>query len=142
MKYVLRIAVVVAMAFIALQVFGPEISNFIFQDDLRDSAAQMGYRTGVAPLNSDEDIRNIVINKAEKHDIVLDPKQVTVERIGTGEATTWYIAVDYTVTVDLLVYKLPLHFNPTSRGGNFWARVESPPAPAKPAPPQKAKSQK
>lgn len=142
MKYALRIAVIGAVVFFFWQVLGPEIINFIFQDDLKDSAAQMGYRTGVAPLSSDEDIRNIVIHKAERHDIVLDPRQITVERIGTGEATTWYIVVDYTVIVDLLVYKLPLHFRPTSRGGGFWARVESPPPPAKPVPAQKGKQQK
>ena len=134
MKYVFWIAVIVAVVFAAWQVLAPGVANFIFQDDLKDSSAQMGYRTGMARLNTDDEIRDTVIRKAAQHDIVLDPKQVTVERSGAGEYTTWYIAVDYTVKADLLVYSLPLHFKPTSKGGGFWPKVESPPPPAKPAP--------
>jgi hypothetical protein len=119
MKYVFWIAVAVAAVFVFWQILGPEITNVIFQDELKDTSAQLGYRTGVAPLNSDEEIRNMVIRKAEKHDIVLDPRQVTVERNGSGEYTGWYVAVDYTVKVDLRVYSFPLHFHPTSKGGRF-----------------------
>ncbi len=128
MKYVFRIALVVAVIMAAWQILVPEVTNMIFQDEVHDSAAQMGYRTGAAPLNSDEEIRNIVIRKAAKHDIELDPKQVTVQRSGVGEYTTWYIAVDYTVKVDLLVYSFPLHFMPTSKGGMFGGIGVSEPA--------------
>jgi hypothetical protein len=119
MKYVFRIALAVAVIVACWQILVPEVTNMIFQDEVHDSAAQMGYRTGVAPLNSDEEIRNLVIRKAAKHDIELDPKQVTVQRNGVGEYTTWYVAVDYTAKVDLLVYSFKLHFNPTSKGGMF-----------------------
>jgi hypothetical protein len=91
----------------------------VFQDELRDSAAQLGWRTGVTPPNSDEELRNIVIRKAAKHDIRLDPKQVTVRHSGTGEYMAWYIAVDYSVPVNLLVYSYSLHFTPTSTGGKL-----------------------
>jgi hypothetical protein len=94
-------------------------SPYYFQDELQDSAAQLGWRTGVAPPNSDDELRKIVISKAARHEIQLDPRQVTVRHSGTGEYTTWYIAVDYTVPVDLLVYSYRLHFNPTSRAGKL-----------------------
>lgn len=142
MKYVFRIAVAVALVSTLWQVLGPEISNVIFQDELKDISAQLGWRTGVAAPASEEDVRNLVIRKAERHDIILDPKQVTVERTGSGEQVVLFIAVDYTVSVDLLVYKLPLHFNPTSKGGGLWGSVESPPPPARPALQQKPKSEK
>ncbi|MGB8011639.1 MAG: hypothetical protein WCF68_08500 [Terriglobales bacterium] len=119
MKYVVWIAVVVAAAVAGWRILEPEITNIIFQDELRDSAAQLGWRTGVAPPNSDEDLRNIVIRKAATHGIPVGPKQVTVRRRGTGESMTWYIAVDYTVPVDLFVYSYSLHFAPTSTGGRF-----------------------
>lgn len=128
MKYVFRIALVVAIIMACWQILVPEVTNMIFQDEVHDSAAQMGYRTGAAPLNSDEEIRNLVIRKAAKHDIELDPKQVTVQRSGVGEYTTWYVAVDYTVKVDLLVFSLPLHFMPTSKGGMFGGIGSSEPA--------------
>ncbi len=128
MKYVFRIALVVAVILACWQVLVPEVTNMIFQDEVHDSAAQIGYRTGVAPLNSDEEIRNLVIHKAAKHEIELDPKQVTVQRIGVGEYTTWYIAVDYTVKVDLLMLSFPLHFTPSSKGGMFGGIGSSEPA--------------
>jgi len=138
MKYVFRIALVVAVIMAGWEILAPEVTNMIFQDELHDSAAQIGYRTGVAPLNSDEEIRNIVIRKAEKHDIELNPKQVTVQRTGMGESTTWYVAVDYTVKVDLLVYSFPLHFTPSSKGGMFGgigvSEPASTPSPAKAVP--------
>jgi hypothetical protein len=128
MKYVFGIAIVVAVVMAGWEVLAPEVTSVIFQDELRDTSAQLGWRTGVAPPNSDEDLRNIVIRKAEKHDIVLDPKQVTVQRTGEGEYTYWHIAVDYSVPVDLLVYSFKLRFRPTSKGGKFGGIVVSEPA--------------
>ena len=119
MKYIFGIAIVVAVVMAGWATLAPEVTNIIFQDELRDTAAQLGWRTGVSPPNSDEDLRNIVIRKAEKHEIRLNPKQVTIQHGGTPEYPTWYIAVDYTVPVNLFVYSFTMHFNPTSKGGRF-----------------------
>lgn len=119
MKYVFGIAIVAAVAMAGWEILEPEITNIVFQDELRDTAAQLGWRTGVSPPNSDEELRNIVIRKAAKHEIPLHSKQVTVRRKGTPEYPVWYIAVDYTVTVNLLVYSFSLHFSPTSTGARF-----------------------
>jgi hypothetical protein len=119
MKYVFGIAVVVAAIMAAWEMFEPQFTNILFQDELRDSAAQLGWRTGVSPPNSDEDLRNIVIRKAASHDIKLVPEQITVRHTGSGEHTTWYIAVDYTVPVNLVAYSYSLHFNATSAGNKF-----------------------
>ena len=43
MKYVLRIALVVAVILACWQVLVPEVTNMIFQDEVHDSAAQIGY---------------------------------------------------------------------------------------------------
>ncbi len=119
MKYVFWIALVVAAGMAGWRIVKPEITNLVFQDELQDAAAQLGWRTGVTPPNSDEELRNIVIRKAAKHDIALDPNQVMVRHTGTGEYTSWYIAVDYTVPVDLVVSSFTRHFNPTSKGEKF-----------------------
>jgi hypothetical protein len=119
MKYAFWIALVVAVVMAGWKILEPEIANIVFQDELRDSAAQLGWRSGVSPPNSDEELRNIVIRKAARHEIELSPKQVTVRRSGKPENPVIYIAVDYTVPVDLLVYSYSLHFTPTSTGGKF-----------------------
>ena len=120
MKYVFGIAVVVAVIFIVWQFAAPEVANIELQDDLHDLAAQAGSRIGLSsPPHSDEELRNSIIRKAGKYDILLDPKQVTVKRSGTDQAPTFFLAVDYTIPVHLPGYTYTLHFNPTSDGRRF-----------------------
>jgi hypothetical protein len=82
-KYIIGITIVVAAITAGWKMFEPEFTNVLFQDDLRDTAAQLGWRTGLSPPNSDEDLRNIVIRKAASHDIRLAPEQVLVRHSGT-----------------------------------------------------------
>ncbi len=113
MKYVFGIAVLLAMVNVAWQIGMPELHNVEFQDDLKDLSAQMGFRTGAAPPSSDDDLRASVIRKAARYGIELTPQQVTVQRGGTSEYPTFYLAADYTVPVNLLVYTYKLHFTPS-----------------------------
>ena len=119
MKYVFWIAIVVGVVMAGWEILEPVITNIVFQDELHDMAAQLGWHTGLSVPNSDEELRNIVIRKAAKHEIQLEPKQVTIRRSLTPENPVLYIAVDYTVPVNLLVYSFSLHFSPTSVGGRF-----------------------
>jgi len=119
MKRVFWIAVVVAVVMAGWQILAPAITNIVFQDELHDMAAQLGARIGLSPPSSDEELRNIVIRKAEAHDIPLQPGQVTVRRSGKTDSPVLFITVDYTVPVNLLVYSFTLHFNPSSTGGRF-----------------------
>ena len=118
MKYVFRIAVIAAVVFAAWTILEPEVTNIVFQDELHDLAAQPSWRPGMSAPNSDEELRNMVVRKAETHDIALDPKQVTVRRTETPENPV-YIAVDYTVPVNLFVYSYSRHFGASSTGGRF-----------------------
>jgi len=118
MKYVFRIAVIAAVVFAAWTILEPEITNILFQDDLHDLAAQPSWRPGMSAPNSDEELRNMVVRKAETHDIALDPEQVTVRRTQTLENPV-YIAVDYTVPVNLFVYSYSRNFRASSTGSRF-----------------------
>jgi hypothetical protein len=119
MKYIFVIALVVAVLFAGWQVLEPEITNVMLQDELHDMSLQPAWRPGMSAPSSDEELRLAVIRGAARHDITLDPKQITVRRIGQGETQQIYIAVDYTVPVNLLVRSFELHFNPSSTGGRF-----------------------
>jgi hypothetical protein len=118
MKYVFWIAVMVAVVFAGWTILEPEITNILFQDDLHDLAAQPSWRPGMSAPNSDEELRNMVVRKAETQDIALDLKQVTVRRTETPENPV-YIAVDYTVPVNLFVYSYSRHFTASSTGSRF-----------------------
>lgn len=119
MKYVFGIAAVVAAIIVVWQFAAPELANVEFQDDLHDLSAQVGSRIGLSTPKSDEEIRNIIIRKAANYDILLRPEQVTVKRSGPDHAPVFYLAVDYTVPVNLPGYTFTLHFSPTSAGGRF-----------------------
>ena len=115
MKYVFRIAVIVAVVFAGWTILEPEITNIVFQDELHDLAAQPSWRPGMSAPNSDEELRNTVVRKAENHDIALDLKPVTVRRTETPENPV-YIAVDSTVPVNRFVYSYSRHFRASSTG--------------------------
>jgi hypothetical protein len=119
MKYVVWGALVVAVGMIGWQVVGAEITNTMFRDELREMTQQLTNRLGLTPPTSEEELRDLVVRKADKHEIPLDPKQVTVRITGPSGHRTIYIAVDYRVPVNLLVYSFNLHFAPTSTGVTF-----------------------
>ena len=107
--------VVLALAGVAgWRVASCELANLELRDDMRDLAAQIGSRIGLTPASSDEDFRSAVIRKAEEHEIQLEPGQVTVQRTGTAEAPTIYLAADYKVRVKLLGFAFAFHFTPSS----------------------------
>lgn len=119
MRYVFWITVVLGVIFVAYQFAAPELANIEFQDDLHDFSTQMSSRIGLTSPRSDEELRQIIIRRAEKYDIMLEPKQVTVKRSGTDQAPVFFLAVDYTVTINLPGYTVILHYSPTSAGGRF-----------------------
>jgi hypothetical protein len=102
---------VVILVVVALfQVAPPIMANFSFQDDLR----QVAMMDGAAYQKTDDDVRNDVMRKVREHDLPIDPKQVTVQRISTPGLAAVYVAADYTVTVNLPGYSFDMHFNPSS----------------------------
>ena len=108
-----------AVVMVSWQILEAHITNIVFQDELRDMSAQLGSSIGLSPPSSDEELRDIVIRKAQKHKIPLDPKQVTVRTSGPPGRRVIYIAVNYTVPVNLLVCSFSLQFTPTSTGIKF-----------------------
>lgn len=109
---------VVAIGFVIYacwQIVPPELSNYSFQDDLRNIAM-----TGASnPHETDQALLDAVIKKAEEHQITLTPEQVTVQRIGTPGAPAVYVAADYSVPVQLPAYSFTLHFTPSSGNKGF-----------------------
>lgn len=113
-KLILGLAILSLAVAAGWQIASCEIANLELQIDMRDIAAQVASRIGLEAPNSDEDLRNAVIHKAEEHDIQLEPAQVTVKHIGSGKTVVIYLAADYKTRVNLLLYSFNLHFTPSS----------------------------
>ena len=74
---------------------------------------------GSNPHETDQSLVESVIKKAQDHDIQLTPEHVTLQRIGTPGAPAVYLAVDYSVPVNLPGYSFTLHFTPSSGNKGF-----------------------
>jgi len=109
-KALVGLAVLVLVVVALFQVLPPVMANFSFTDDLR----QVAMMAGANPQRTDDDVRNDVLKKAKEHDLPIDEKQVTVQRVLTPGLMAVYVAADYTVPINLPGYSFELHFNPSS----------------------------
>ncbi|HTS36502.1 MAG TPA: hypothetical protein VMH04_12560 [Candidatus Solibacter sp.] len=101
---------IIGCIYAGFQIIPPELSNYSFQDDLRN-IAMVG---GANPHMSDQDVIDQVVKKAAEHQITLTPEKVVVQHIGTPGAPAIFVSTDYTVPVSLPGYDFTLHFTPSS----------------------------
>src|SRR5579864_7194260 len=114
-KALVGFLVIIYAVYAAFQILPPELSNYSFQDDLRN----MALMAGANPHTTDQELLDQVIKKAQDHQITLTPESVTVQRIGTPGAPAVYVAAVYNVPVSLPGYSLSLHFTPSSGNRGF-----------------------
>ncbi|MGA2644348.1 MAG: hypothetical protein ABSF15_06510 [Candidatus Sulfotelmatobacter sp.] len=107
----LAIAAVVVGLF---QILPPMLANYSFSDDLKTVSMMDGNSQ-----KTDDDVREDVLRKAKEHDLPVEAKQVTVQRINTPGLSAIYVAADYSVTISLPGYSFDMHFNPTSGNKGF-----------------------
>jgi len=113
-KFLLGTALVLLVLSIGWQIAAWELANMNLQEEIRDLASQAGAHVGFIPPSSEEDARQTVVRKAKEHGINLVPEQVTVVRKGSEDHSTFYIAVDYSVPVNLMLFTFRLHFTPST----------------------------
>ena len=114
-KAIVGFLVIVACVYAGFQIIPPELTNYSFTDDLRN-VAMVG---GSNPHQTDQDLIDAIMKKAQEHEIPLTPEHITVKRIGTPGAPAVYVAVEYSVPVSLPGYSFVLHFNPSSGNKGF-----------------------
>ena len=114
LKLILGLAILLFAIEVTWQVASAYIANLELQEDLRDIAAEIAARVGLAAPSTEDDLRRFVIQKAQSHDIELQPSQIAVRVTGEPKTAVIYLAADYTTRVDLIFYKLTLHFTPAS----------------------------
>src|SRR5579871_396193 len=115
LKAVIGIVLIAGVIYFASQIVPPELSNYSFQDDLRNIAMT----GGANPHTTDQALVEAVLKKAEEHQIPLAPDQVTIQHIGSVGAPAVFVAADYSVPVTLPGYQFNLHFNPSSGNRGF-----------------------
>jgi hypothetical protein len=114
-KAIFGFLVIIGAIYAGFQIIPPELTNYSFQDDLRN-VAMVG---GANPRTTDQELVDSIIKKAQEHQITLTPENVTVQRIGTPGVNAVYVAADYSVPVSLPGYSFKLHFTPSSGNKGF-----------------------
>jgi len=109
-KAVVGFLAIIGVIYCGVQIIPPELTNYSFQDDLRN-IAMVG---GANPHETDQELVDSVIRKATEHQLTLAPEQVTIQRIGTPGAPAVYVGAEYSVPVTLPGYSFTMHFTPSS----------------------------
>jgi hypothetical protein len=113
-KLILGLGLLAVVVSTTWQLVTCELDAAEFRDELRDIAAQKGAKIGWVEYSSDPTLRKWVIDQAFRHDIELDPEQVSITRTGDGAEQTVYLAVDYQVPIKVPWYTFILYFHPSS----------------------------
>lgn len=112
-----RVKILVGLTILVLavstgwQMFSAFYGNLELDEDLQDISANVATRIGLSAPSGEDELRSFVIKKAEGHDILLKPSEVTVNVKGEGNSAVISLAADYQVKVNILVYSFPMHFH-------------------------------
>ena len=104
-KAVAFTAIVVFGIFAAVKLLPPYIAEYQLADKMQEQA-----RFGIVNRYSEDKIREIVFKEAQDLDVPVQKEDIKV----LVNQSMVRISVDYTVPIDLLVYKTQLHFTPSS----------------------------
>jgi hypothetical protein len=105
LKVLIFLAVVAAGIYVGWNMIPPYFHNSQFQDDLDDIVRRATYSN-----ISDDDLKQVVIKKAQSMDIILKEDQITIARGAAGVT----ISVAYRVHVDMIVHPVDLDFTASS----------------------------
>ena len=110
---ILSLLFVGALIFLAFKLLPHYINNYQLQSEIENMV-----RTATYSPVSEQDIRQTVMKQAREMGIVLDDRQVVVQKAKSSVN----ISVQYEVPVDLLAREIVLSFNPSAGNRNITAR--------------------
>ena len=104
-KAIAYTALVVFGVFSAFKLLPPYIAEYQLADKMQDQA-----RFGVVNHFTEEQIRETIFKEAQDLDVPIKKEDIKV----LASPSVVRNSLDYTVPIDLLVYKMDLHFTPSS----------------------------
>jgi ABC-type transport system involved in cytochrome bd biosynthesis fused ATPase/permease subunit len=110
-KAIAYAAIVVFAAFAAFKLLPPYIAEYQLSDKMQEQA-----RFAVVNRYSEEKIRDTIFKEAQDLDVPIEKEQIKV----LANPSVVRISLDYTVPVDLLFYKMQLHFTPSSENKSLF----------------------
>jgi len=103
-KAILVTAILVFGIFSAIKLLPPYIAEYQLADKMQEQA-----KFAVVNRYSEEQIRDTIFKEAQDLDVPIKKEEIKV----LASPSLVRISLDYRVPVDLLVYKMELHFTPS-----------------------------
>ena len=110
-KAIAYMAFVVFGIFAAVKLLPPYIAEYQLADKMQEQA-----RFAVVNRYTEDQIRETVYKEAQDLDVPIRKDEIKV----LASASVVRISMDYTVPVDLLIYKMNLHFTPSSENKSLF----------------------
>lgn len=104
-KAIAYTAVIVFAVFCAFKLLPPYIAEYQLADKMQDQA-----RFAVVNHFTEDQIRDTIFKEAQDLDVPIKREDIKV----LASPSVVRISLDYTIPIDLLVYKMDLHFTPSS----------------------------
>ena len=103
-------AILAAFIYVTAMTLPVLVNEYQFQDSLQDIArfASVNHR-------NEQQIKQAVLDVAQKQDLPVQPEDVTVH----GSGGNVHINVEYSVTIDLKVYQWTLNFHPAANNASL-----------------------
>src|SRR5260370_8590983 len=90
LKVLIGLLAIVAVVLGLFQIAPPIMANYNFQDDIKTIVLM----DGTSPQKTDEDIRNDVLRKAREHELPIEAKQGTEQRLNSPCLPGIYVPPD------------------------------------------------
>ena len=104
-KAILVTVILVFLVYVAVKVVPPYVSEYQLSDKIQETA-----RFASVTRSNEDQIRDTIFREIQDLNIPATKDDVKVSAVG-GKVS---ITVDYSVPIDLMVYKFDLHFTPSS----------------------------
>ena len=109
LKALIWLGILAGMVFVGLKVVPVLLSEYQFQDAMQTTA-----RMASVTRKSEAEIRQALAEEAQRDDLPVRPEDIQVH----GQNGNMQIEADYSVTVDLVLYKWTLNFHPSVRNSS------------------------
>jgi hypothetical protein len=110
-KAIAYTAMVVFGIFAAVKLLPPYIAEYQLADKMQEQA-----RFAIVNRYTEEQIRETIFKEAQDLDVPIHKEEIKV----LANPSVVRISVDYTIPIDLLVYKMQLHFTPSSENKSLF----------------------
>jgi uncharacterized protein involved in tolerance to divalent cations len=110
LKLMTGIFVIAASLYMCVELIPPYYSNYEFEDAIKTEALTSTYTP-----KSESEIQNTVYKFAQNYDIPLTKDGIKVQRSGSQNVGSVSIEAPYTVHLDIPLYPVDLHFDPSTQ---------------------------